>query len=133
MNLQTLNDIVLPDSVSWMPQTVGWVVVAVGITLLSIRWAWARYHRWLRDRYRREGLALLDRIRGELPDPTRRPGALRSLPGLLKRIALSGAPRTDVAALSGSEWLKFLDATYGAPAFSGGAGRLLPSSPTPGC
>jgi hypothetical protein len=127
MNLQSLNDIVLPEPVSWMPQTVGWVVVAVGITLLSMRWAWARYQRWLRNRYRREGLELLDRIRRELPDPTRRPEALRSLPGLLKRIALSAAPRTDVAALSGSEWLEFLDTTYGAPAFSGGAGRLLPT------
>jgi hypothetical protein len=44
---------------------------------------------------------------------------------LLKRAALSRFPRAQVAALTGAEWLAFLDRTGGAGAFADGPGRVI--------
>ena len=113
--LEGLNDIVVPDPVSLMPQTVGWIilgaiVVAVLVTFTVL--AWARYRR---NAYRREALALVEST------------PLAALPALVKRVALAVAPRTDVASLTDDAWLAFLDRTYGGTGFSSGPGRPLAS------
>ena len=53
------------------------------------------------------------------------PGRLRDLPILLKRTALAAWPRSEVAALGGRDWARFLDATSGGNGFSAGAGETL--------
>lgn len=113
--LEGLNDIVVPDPVSLMPQTAGWIilgaiVVAVLVTFTVL--AWARYRR---NAYRREALALVEST------------PLAALPALVKRVALAVALRTDVASLTDDAWLAFLDRTYGGTGFSSGPGRPLAS------
>jgi Ca-activated chloride channel family protein len=48
---------------------------------------------------------------------------------LVRRLALARFPRARVAALTGGEWLKFLDESGGRGQFSSGPGRLLASVP----
>lgn len=106
--LSGLADIVVPDPVSWFPQTWGWWVLAglilLAILLLTIRWA----RRFAANRYRREALKQCAQLENVLDDDNGRAAALAELATLLKRTALSAWPRADVASLSGQEWIDFL-------------------------
>jgi hypothetical protein len=125
-SLEKLHEILLPEPVSWMPQTIGWYVV-FGLILLAIGYSIYRMlRRFQKNRYRRLALAELAVIEGELQQPERRARALAEIPVLLKWTALSAFPRSDVADLSGEKWLAFLDKTIGGKNFTEGEGRLLP-------
>ncbi|ENT6815589.1 DUF4381 domain-containing protein [Vibrio vulnificus] len=54
--LRELHDVAVPESVSWLPQTVGWKVLAIigGMALLYIGYRYTRF-RW-DNRYRAEAL-----------------------------------------------------------------------------
>lgn len=89
---------------SYLPQTWAWGLL-LGLLLAGLlTWAALRWWRWRRDRYRREALQRLD----QLAAADNRLIALRELPELLKRVALSmpGAPA--VGALGGLAWQQFL-------------------------
>jgi hypothetical protein len=119
-SLQNLNDIVVPATVPWWPVAPGWYVLAgLAIALLVFFAFRALLHR-KRNRYRRLALRELSDIRQQADA-----AALQNLPVLLKRTALSAWPRGDVAALSGTEWHRFLDRTASTELFSSGAGTLL--------
>jgi len=126
LGLENLHEILLPEPVSWMPQTIGWYAVFGGILFLAGWWIHRRLRRFRTNRYRRSALAELAVIEWNLQQPEKRAEALAEIPVLLKRTALSAFPRTDVASLSGNEWLVFLDRTMGDSQFGGGVGRLLP-------
>ena len=111
--LEGLNDIVVPEPVSLVPQTAGWIVLGVVIIAALTAWAAFAWRRYRRNAYRREALDLLD---------TTPP---QELPALVKRVALAATPRTEVASLTGDPWLEFLDRTYGGNGFSNGPGRAL--------
>ncbi|MHC8344345.1 DUF4381 domain-containing protein [Pseudomonas sp. RT6P73] len=132
-SIEQLKEIGLPTPVSYAPQTWGWWVL-LGVLVTAVLLVGARrYWQWRRDRYRREALVRL----AELQSSSDQLGALRELPELLKRVALSlpnpvGArlarepdatvPQTDrvivlrgqatllqgVAALGGDDWQAFL-------------------------
>jgi hypothetical protein len=84
-SIEQLKEIALPAPVSYAPQTWGWwVLLAVflgAVLLVGAR----RYWQWRRDRYRREALVRL----AELQSSDDQISALRELPELLKRVALS--------------------------------------------
>jgi hypothetical protein len=123
----SLHDIVLPEPVSWMPQTVGWWVL-LAVLLLALVWvSWTAVRRRRANRYRRLALARLEEIEQELADPASRAGALGELPVLVKQTALACAPRSKVAQLSGERWLRFLEESFAAGGFVDGHGRLLPT------
>ena len=89
---------------SYLPQTWAWGLL-LGLLLAGLRtWEALRWWRWRRDRYRREALQRLD----QLAAADNRLIALRELPELLKRVALSmpGAPA--VGTLGGQAWQQFL-------------------------
>jgi len=105
-NVDQLKELALPAPVSYMPQTWGWVVLLIMVVAALTFWAGLRYLRWRQDRYRREALvrlAELERVMNS--DPVR---ALREVPELLKRVALSMPGQPSVATLSGSAWQQFL-------------------------
>ncbi|WP_161499990.1 DUF4381 domain-containing protein [Bradyrhizobium sp. AC87j1] len=122
-----LIDFPLPREVSLWPQT--WEarlsVVVLLIAVIAGIWSFAR-HRCL-TRYRREALSELRRI-GRAQDGSREQ-TLASLALLVRRTALAGYPREQVAPLFGPHWLDFLDRGYGGTEFSQGVGRLLVSGP----
>jgi hypothetical protein len=84
-SIEQLKEIALPAPVSYAPQTWGWWVLlcllVIAVLLVSAR----RYWQWRRDRYRREALVRL----AELQNSDDQLNALRELPELLKRVALS--------------------------------------------
>ncbi len=122
--LAGLHDIVVPEPVSYAPQTIGWYVV---LAVLLIGAGWLAVRAWRRaraERYRRLALAELAVIETAVHDPARRGEALSALPALLKRTALARFPREEVGSLSGDAWLAFLERT-GPGAFAGTAGARL--------
>jgi hypothetical protein len=113
-NLQNLNPIITPEPVGWLPLAPGWIVLGVILGALLTVFAWRRWLAWRDQRYRREALRELTAMTD-----------LGSLPGLLKRAALSAWPREEVAALSGPAWHRFLDDSAGMETFSGKLGQQL--------
>ncbi|MHC8362103.1 DUF4381 domain-containing protein [Pseudomonas sp. LS2P72] len=84
-SIEQLKEIALPAPVSYAPQTWGWWVLLC-LLVIAILWVSARkYWQWRRDRYRREALVRL----AELQNSDDQLQALRELPELLKRVALS--------------------------------------------
>lgn len=101
--LEKLDDIVSPQPVSWLPQTWGWLALALLLVALVAFALWRRHRRYVANRYRREALAELDRLdaASDVPD-------IRVVAELLKRVALHAWPRATTASLSGAAWLDFL-------------------------
>ena len=111
-----IDEIVLPDVISWWPSAPGWQVLGVIVFLwlltLAVRLV---KHDW-RNRYRRQALRQLDQVQNKAGSELLPVVAL--LPYYLKVTALQAYPRQNVASLTGNEWLSFLDAHYSGPSFS---------------
>ncbi|MBF6036259.1 DUF4381 domain-containing protein [Pseudomonas sp. P155] len=84
-SIEQLKELGLPEPVSYAPQTWGWWVLLALLILAALLIGIRRYLQWRRDAYRREGLARLAQLRSRSDDLN----ALRELPELLKRVALS--------------------------------------------
>lgn len=103
-----LKELGLPAPVSYAPQTWGWWVLLAVLVLAAVLIGVRRYRQWRRDQYRREALVRLAQLRERSDDLN----ALRELPELLKRVALS-MPKSNplpqgIAALEGLDWQAFL-------------------------
>lgn len=93
-SIEQLKELALPSPVSYAPQTWGWwVLLAVLIGAVLLVGA-RRYWQWRRDRYRREALVRLAQLQQYGDDLN----ALRELPELLKRVAISMPNATAVGA-----------------------------------
>ncbi|MDW3223880.1 MAG: DUF4381 domain-containing protein [Paracoccaceae bacterium] len=104
-----------PAPVSMIPQTVGWIALAVFLAM-SIVVALLYWHKKRGENaYRRAALSALQTVGN---DPV-------AVAGILRRTALVAFPRTDVASLSGADWLAFLDETAGGDTFRQGSGQIL--------
>jgi len=121
--LTALQELPLPEPVSWAPQTVGWLAVAAVLFLAALWVAWAGWRRHKKALYRKVALAELGRIETALHDESQRTNALTAIPALIKRTSLAAHPNEHVAALSGDEWLAFLKRTNGR--FDERSGALL--------
>lgn len=123
-DLSHLADIVVPPPIAWWPPAAGWWILAaaliVAIGLLAL--AALRHHR--RNAYRRAALAALDAL-GPVSDAA---GAAAAS-AILKRAALAAYPRTEVASLTGSAWLAFLDRTAGTADFTRGPAAAIAQAP----
>lgn len=97
-SLENLHGIVELEAVSlWWPLATGWWV-AIAIALVAyLLGAWRANSQRRKNAYRRAALAELEN------------GNAVELPTLLKRVALSAYPRTEVAGLTGDNWIAFLN------------------------
>ena len=125
--LEHLHDIVLPEPISWVPQTVGWWFVFVLLGFLLVWASYVVYNRWKANRYRKQALSHLQQIETKLQNRDQRLTALLELPVLVKQTVLACWKRPDVASLTGEAWLRFLDESYHGTGFTQGPGRLLPT------
>ncbi|WP_202210852.1 DUF4381 domain-containing protein [Pseudomonas paraversuta] len=102
--IDQLQELGLPAPISYMPQTWGWWVV-FGLLLAGLLvWAARGYWHWRRNRYRREALQRLAQLRASDEPLT----ALRELPTLLKRVAISMPVPQAAGPLKGDAWQGFL-------------------------
>ena len=121
--IQGIDEIILPDAISWWPSAPGWQVLGVLAGLFLIYLLTRRAKRWWRDRYRREALRQLAQLQQQAGE--RLHDVVVKLPYFIKVTALQAYPREEVASLSGNDWLNFLDAHYSGPSFSEGTGKKL--------
>ena len=120
-----LRDIHLPADPAFWPPAPGWWL-AGGLNLFVLVLVMIRgLKAW--HRYRRRRLAL-DRLQA-LSTLDAGPELAAGISELLKRVALGGFSRREVAGLSGRAWLGFLDRTGGAGRFAEGPGRVLADGP----
>jgi len=118
-----IDEIFIPEAISWWPSAPGWRVLGVILILLLIAQSTRWLKQWWRNRYRREALRQLGRLQQQAG--TQLQDVVAVLPYYIKLTALQAYPREDVASLSGRDWLAFLDANYSGPSFSKGAGEKL--------
>lgn len=124
LNLVELYDLLVPsqapEEILMWPQTAGWLwLAAVAFTSIGLMvWRWIVWRRV--TAYRR---AALDALRQAGDDP-------RVIANVLRRTALAGFPREEVADLHGERWLAFLDRAADRVAFTGtDAGAVLAAAP----
>lgn len=118
--LSNLRDIVVPPPIPWWPPAPGWWILAAAMIAALAILLTAMVRRYRRNAYRRAALVELAGL-----DPAGDPARVRAVSSILKRAALVAYPRREVAALTGTAWLAFLDRTGGTDAFSRGAGAAL--------
>jgi hypothetical protein len=101
-SLDNLRDLAVLPPVSWWPLAPGWwALLGVGLAVASVI-AWHAWRRWRHNAYRRAALM-------ELESATN----AAAIAAIVKRTALVAYPRTDVAALCGAAWCRWLTETGG--------------------
>lgn len=95
-----MHDLILPPPVSFWPATPAWYLLGCTVLLLALLLVWRSWRAWCHDAYRRAALRALQ--------TAQQPADIAAI---LKRTALAGWPRRQVAALSGAEWAGFLRRT----------------------
>jgi hypothetical protein len=115
--LAALNPLREPASIGWWPLAPGWwVLIALFIVAITVL-CYILYKRHKNNAYRRLALLQLKEINTDLKtgdsDSTTVHIAITATNALLKAVALRVFPRHDIAALSGSAWLDFLNGTAG--------------------
>ena len=121
--IDRLRDIVLPVEPSIWPLAPGWwlaaLIMTVSVALLFV---------WIRDRLagaaRRSALKQLAQL-AALPPRL----AIAELSVLMRRVALTRYPRSQVASLVGHDWLAFLDRSGATDQFTSGPGKVLATGP----
>ncbi len=124
--LAGMKEIVTPEPVPYVPQTIGWYILLTLIMIFALYMAFRWHRKWVANRYRTAALNQLYDIEELLLQPEKRAETLTAIPVLLKQTALKRYPRSEIAQLSGERWLAFLDKTYEGTDFIQGAGQLLP-------
>ena len=112
--LKEFSEIVYPPDISWMPQTLGWKIIALGLLIFLSYYLSQKLRSYYHNRYRREGLARLKnaQLNGNSQD------LIRQLNHLLKLVAMTAYPRVEVASLSGQSWSAFLNKQCAEPVFT---------------
>lgn len=108
-----------PAPISMVPQTSGWVVLALVLSAAALYGVFRYRAHMRRNAYRKEALAALERA-GD--DPA-------AIAAILRSTALAAFPRAQVASLNGPDWLAFLDRSAGMDDFGSGAGQVLATAP----
>ncbi len=122
--LRGIEEITLPATISWLPQTPASGVLLATIALIAVMIAMRFWRRYRSNRYRREALQLVDQWQRNL-------GLLETvhrLPALIRGVALKAYAREEVASLSGSAWLDFLNGRCGETVFDETQGQILLSA-----
>lgn len=129
--LAQLRDIHLPQAITWWPPAPGWWVLASLCLLLVAAGSWYFYRRYQRDSFRRQALRLLQSHFLDWQQSGDSRLYMQQVNIVLKRTALLRFPESNVAALSGPQWMAFLDrySPQSSPGFSDGPLTQGPYAP----
>ena len=128
--LAGLRDIHLPDAVSWWPPAPLWWLPAVLLAFAAGYAVWRRRARAAPPELPcRAALRELGSLRRQFFAGGDAHALLAGLSALLRRTAMSLAPRREVAALTGDTWLAWLDGQVERELFTRGAPRAIADAP----
>lgn len=126
--LQELRDVHLPDPIALWPPAPGWWLVFGLMVGGGIVFMWMRVYR-RRTKARRLAMAEIGEVKQHYDTHQDDQWMVQRLSEIIRRYAMATFPRTEVAGLVGSSWLRFLDRTGGTNQFTEGIGNLLSSEP----
>lgn len=128
---EKLNDIALPDGVSWWPPAPGWWLVLILIALLAgLLWYWFKYIKSNRVRVLlKDARFMLDQAYQDWLENNNNQAFVAEISVLLRRLALSLYSRKYIAGVTGKAWLEFLDQGMPDKPFSHGVGAILHNGP----
>ncbi len=106
--LSQLQDIQLPDPISWWPLAFSWWILILSVisTLIGVVWYFREQRK--RNAYRREAQEALSRIMHPKESNLSINEQVLAINSLLKQVALTTYGRVNVAQLSDQAWLDFL-------------------------
>ena len=120
-----LRDLHLPEPIGWWPLAPGWWVIIALVVVAAIFLARALLRKRRRSAARRHALKQLAALTQDFEQHGDVVAFSRAMSELLRRTMLAYAPRSDVAGLTGDEWLAWLDRDFDKPRFKGDVGRKL--------
>ncbi len=117
-----LRDIHLPEAIGWWPPAPGWWIVAVLIISALFALAW-----WIRRILRPTAVKSANKLLQQIAEDSSMNDfdKLQQISALLRRVAISLAPREQTAHLHGRKWLQYLDQSLADQPFSTGPGQCL--------
>lgn len=131
-NILDLRDIHLPEPVSWWPLAPGWWM-AFAFTILIIAAIFIARKIYKSKQLRRDIGAELERIKQQFQQTENKSQLAQSLSLLLRRANISYYPGTNIAGLTGKQWLDHLDSTNTKQSanisFHSNAGEVLLNAP----
>ncbi len=121
LDLRDIHAAMTPD---FWPPAPGWWLLTALVAMLLAAAGWQLLKLWRRRQLQARILAELSALDSHSPAEI-----AVGISTLLRRVALMGYARSEVAPLSGDAWLRFLDSTGGDGAFSNGVGNVLATAP----
>jgi len=112
-----IDEIVVPQAVTWWPSTIAWKLLALVLIVVGLLKLMRFIKNKWQNRYRGEALRQLAALSESQQ--------LAALPHFLKVTALQAYSREQVAGLSGKDWLTFLDAHCEGVSFTRAPGNRL--------
>lgn len=113
----------IPESISWLPTTIGWQVIYAIICIFLLRKIHLTYKSYKRNAYRREATACLEQLNNQPIAANKE--IYQQLPALLRTVALRGYARDEIAGLTGERWEEWLDQRCDNTSFSNECKGLL--------
>lgn len=127
-NLLQLHDIHLPAAASWWPPAPGWWVLAAAILLL-LTWILYRLAKWIKAAlWRKKLLAEFNYYHAQI-DSMDDCQLATAVSRHLRQLALTLYPASEVASLTGTDWLEFLENHSKQKGFFEIPGRYLVEAP----
>ncbi len=124
-----LRDLHVPALTNWWPMAPGWwILLALALCGLGYL-AWRAFQKFLKGAPRRKALSQLRHLQAEYASNGDVTSLGIRLSELLRRAMLAHAPRAEVAGLTGTSWLQWLDRGLPNNVFSDGPGRNIESLP----
>jgi hypothetical protein len=126
--LSGLRDIHIPRPVSLWPLAMGWWGILIFV-ISSVSYTLLKKHKSKPKNIWKITKPELVRIQKSYRIHRSEAQSCADLSMLIRRVVLLYYPRTDIASLTGEQWLKFLDNTTSNQDFSNGLGRWVVTAP----
>ncbi len=124
-----IRDLHLPHLIGWWPMAPGWWIL-FGLAVYGLGYlTWRALQKFRDNAARRRALSQLRYLRAEYAWSGDVASLGIRLSELLRRAMLAYAPRDELAGLTGTSWLEWLDRGLKYKAFSDGPGRIIESLP----
>jgi hypothetical protein len=125
-----LRDIHLPDGVAIWPLAYGWwILIAVILIAAIVSFIIYKKNKLAKISAITLARAEFARITDEYQHSNETLKLVKEISVLLRRLSISLFPRSEVAGLTGNEWLAYLDQHVNGSPFTEGDGRILMDAP----